>query len=287
MLWIARGRFLLIADVYTDLSLSIEEVNIAASLSATSPALASSHLNSGLTLLAVILLPYVLMTAFMFPIHPFLNFDLAGGGELIAFESLEDYIPYETFWIFALPLRLLYAAVGGMLKFLLCDAILLLRFLFTDLEDNPQWGHYDRLRQIFESLFEAPLQIVLQLFLAMRSADTGSANLDQIYLSIGLSVISITTNVIRIRDGARKSEETILNYVVEILQVVSFERGEIKCKMNSKLTTLLVATRLATGRGTHPTHCGNSRRQAHRGRFFLGLRQAAHGRRWSRAQAHL
>ena len=89
MLFIAQARLVLMADVFTDAALSADELSKAHELSATSPALASLHLNSGLTLLAVILLPYFLMTAFMFPIHPFLHI-YGSSEELVTFESLED-----------------------------------------------------------------------------------------------------------------------------------------------------------------------------------------------------
>ena len=126
------------ADVFTDAALSADELSKAHELAATSPAIASLHQNSGLTLLAVILLPYFLMTAFMFPIHPFLH-AYGSSEELVTFESLEDvsfefraknrnekisktdfgghtftqYIPEDTYGSMALPLRVIYATIGG------------------------------------------------------------------------------------------------------------------------------------------------------------------------------
>ena len=138
MLFIAQARLVLMADVFTDAALSADELSKAHELAATSPAIASLHQNSGLTLLAVILLPYFLMTAFMFPIHPFLH-AYGSSEELVTFESLEDvsfefraknrnekisktdfgghtftqYIPEDTYGSMALPLRVIYATIGG------------------------------------------------------------------------------------------------------------------------------------------------------------------------------
>ena len=63
------------------------------------------------------------------------------------------------------------------------------------------------------------MQIALQLLLALTFAQGGDANMGQIYFSIVLSIISISSNIVRILRGARKSKSSILQYIVEILQV--------------------------------------------------------------------
>ena len=88
LVYIAQGRLVLLADVLTDVSLSLDELSRGSALSVENPALASLHMNNGMTMIFVILLPYMLMSLLMFPIHPLLN--LGGSGEVVTFESLED-----------------------------------------------------------------------------------------------------------------------------------------------------------------------------------------------------
>ena len=68
--------------------------------------------------------------------------------------------------------------------------------------------------------FSSYEKITLQLFLAFRSGSReGGSNLNQIYFSTALSMVSVGYNIYRVRDGARKSQKRVLEYVVEILQV--------------------------------------------------------------------
>lgn len=136
-LWIAKGRLLLLIDVYFDVSVSFDELS-KANAAASVPWLASWHMVAGLTLLSVIFVPYLLMAAFMYPVHPLVTFNT---DEFVTFEDLEDYIDDNMFGLVAFPLRVLYTAIGAIPKFLLCDLLLIFRFIFTDLDDNPQWGH--------------------------------------------------------------------------------------------------------------------------------------------------
>ena len=149
MIFIASSRLVLMVDVFTDAALSADEIARANALAASSPAQASLHMNSGLTLFAIIILPYFLMTAFMFPIHPMIN--VVGSEEFVTFESLDDvsvcfcvvcgvwcvcewnsaetdtgstvlafttqYIPEDTYGPMALPLRAAYATTGGYVWF--------------------------------------------------------------------------------------------------------------------------------------------------------------------------
>ena len=256
-LWVAKGRLLLLVDVYLDVSVSLDELS-KANAAASVPWLASWHVAAGLTLLAVIFVPYLLMAAFMYPVHPLVSFETQ---EIVAFENLEDYIDDNTFGLVALPLRVLYTAIGAIPKFVLCDLILIFRFIFTDLGDNPQWGHCklmmtksvcpstaslekmltptssppsphpfhhtpnpmtdDRLRQLFESFFEAPPQASLQFALAIMSAAIYGAaeDVQEKYFSIAISLLSMCSNFLGILDGAKKSEEPIAVYVEEVLRV--------------------------------------------------------------------
>ena len=88
-------------------------------------------------------------------------------------------------------------------------------------ETSPLPSTDDRLRQLFESFSEAPLQASLQFALAiMSTAVTGSSeDLQEKYLSIGISVLSMGSNFIGIIDGAKRSEEPVATYVAEVLSV--------------------------------------------------------------------
>ena len=74
---------------------------------------------------------------------------------------------------------------------------------------------------LFESFFEAPPQASLQFALAIMTAAIYGAGegMEEKYLSIAISVVSMVSNFLSILDGARKSEEPVATYVEEVLRV--------------------------------------------------------------------
>ena len=88
-----------------------------------------AHWISAATLLPILFVPWALMLVLMYPIHPMLNFQKLDAD----FVDLTEIFDKDTYGHFATPLRVVYAGIGGVPKFLCCDLILIVRYGATDL----------------------------------------------------------------------------------------------------------------------------------------------------------
>ena len=83
--------------------------------------------------------------------------------------------------------------------------------------DDPHWGHYDRVRQLFESLFESVPQACLQVLLVWRGIDQESEWI--LYASVVIAVLNAFRNLFKVYTGARDNDEYIYDYIKRTLSV--------------------------------------------------------------------
>ena len=83
--------------------------------------------------------------------------------------------------------------------------------------DDPHWGHYDRVRQLFESLFESVPQACLQVLLVWRGIDQESEWI--LYASVVIALLNGFRNLFKVYTGARGNDEYIYDYIKRTLSV--------------------------------------------------------------------
>ena len=84
-------------------------------------------------------------------------------------------------------------------------------------KDDPHWGHYDRLRQLYESLGESVPQAGLQILLVWRGIDRESEVV--LYTSVAIAILNAVRNLYKVYAGAQESGAYLYDFIYETLSL--------------------------------------------------------------------
>ena len=82
--------------------------------------------------------------------------------------QVKKLFPESRFGRAAPFLCVFYTAIMAIPKYIMCDFVLVTYFISTELKYYPNWGDYDTMRRLLQSLYESVFETLLQIILVSR-----------------------------------------------------------------------------------------------------------------------